>query len=318
MFPKSLILGVLALACVVAAAGGGYLATRQHAYPNTSTALDRVPTSDAKAQSPVPWAPAAPDSGSRAAAVPAPAPTPTAPPPAPRQSIRVRPNRESRKPASTARPADAPEAALSPARLPDVAPATPPLTSAPPAAAELVAEPEPTALELIVPADAVLGLEIANTVTSDRANVEDRVEARLTRDVRVGERVAIPAGSRVLGSVTDVDRGGKLKASARLAVRFHAVVLPDGVNAPIGTETVFRLGPSPAAKSAAKIGGGAVGGAILGAIIGGRKGAVIGGSVGAAGGTAAVMAGDAEAATLPAGSVLSVRLTGPVAVTVAR
>jgi len=63
------------------------------------------------------------------------------------------------------------------------------------------------------------------------------------------------------------------------------------------------------------VGGAAVGGAILGAILGGAKGAVIGSTAGAGAGTAVVMAGDRNAATLPAGTPMTVRLLAPVTVT---
>ncbi len=112
--------------------------------------------------------------------------------------------------------------------------------------------------------------------------------------------VAIPAGSRVLGSVSVVERGGKMKERARLGVRFHTVILADGTELPLQTETVFREGDSPANASAAKVGGGAIGGAILGAILGGGKGAAIGAGVGAGAGTAAVMAGGRRAAQIQA------------------
>ena len=100
----------------------------------------------------------------------------------------------------------------------------------------------------------------------------------MTRDVRVGDRVAIPAGCVVQGSVMEVERGGKVKERARLGIRFHTVVLADGSRLSIRTDSVVREGASPANESAAKIGGAAVGGAILGAILGGGKGAVIGGT----------------------------------------
>jgi type IV secretory pathway VirB10-like protein len=161
-----------------------------------------------------------------------------------------------------------------------------------------------------------MGLQIENGVSSETAKIEDRVDARVTRDVRTGGVVAIPAGSRVQGSVTAVDRGGKLKERARLGVRFHTLVLADGTRVPIQTETVFREGDSPAKESAAKIGGGAVGGAIIGAILGGGKGAAIGAGVGAGAGTAATMAGGRNAATLAAGSTVTVRLSSPATVTV--
>jgi len=120
----------------------------------------------------------------------------------------------------------------------------------------------------------------------------------------------------MLGSVTQVDRGGKMRERARLGIRFHTLVLADGARVPVLTETIFREGESPTGESAAKIGGGAVGGAILGAILGGGKGAAIGGSIGAASGTAAVLAGGRNAATLAAGSTVTVRLQSPTTVTV--
>lgn len=178
--------------------------------------------------------------------------------------------------------------------------------------------PEPEYVELVIPADSVLGLQIERTISTESARVEDPVEARVTRDVRVGDRVAIPAGATVHGSVIEVDRGGKIREAARLAVRFHTLVLADGTRLDIRTEAVVRDGESPARESAAKIGGAAVGGAILGAILGGGKGALIGGATGAAGGTAATMAGGRNPAVLPAGTMLSVRIVQPVTVTVER
>lgn len=181
---------------------------------------------------------------------------------------------------------------------------------------EPVVPPEPEFLELVVPADAVIGLQLESTVSSERAKVEDAVDARVTRDVRVGGRVAIPAGALVHGTVTEVERGGKMRERARLGIRFHTVVLGNGDRLTLRTDAITREGEAPGRESAAKIGGAAVGGAILGAILGGGKGAAIGGAVGAGGGTAAVMAGDRNTVTIPAGSTVSVRIQRPVSVTV--
>jgi hypothetical protein len=171
-------------------------------------------------------------------------------------------------------------------------------------------------VDVVIPADSVLGLQIERTISSETARVEDRVEARVTRDIRVGDRVAIPAGAVVQGSVMEVERGGKVKEKARLGIRFHTVVLANGSRLAIKTDSVIREGDSPAKESAAKIGGAAVGGAILGAILGGGKGAIIGGATGAAGGTAATMAGQRNPAVLTAGTTVSVRVQAPVSVTV--
>jgi type IV secretory pathway VirB10-like protein len=164
----------------------------------------------------------------------------------------------------------------------------------------------------------VIGLEIETALSSERARVEDPVVARVTRDVKVGNRVVIPAGSRANGEVTTVERGGRLKDRARLGVRFTSIVLADGTRVPIATEAIYREGESPTGESAAKIGGAAIGGAILGGILGGGKGAAIGGAIGAGGGSAAVLAGGRNAATLSSGSPVTVRLEEPATVTVER
>ena len=116
--------------------------------------------------------------------------------------------------------------------------------------------------------------------------------------------------------MTLVERGGKIKERARLGVRFHTVVLADGTELPISTEAIYREGEPPTGESTRKIGGAAVGGAILGALIGGKKGAIVGATTGAAGGTAVVMAGDRNAATLPTGTIVTVKLASPVPVEV--
>jgi len=168
----------------------------------------------------------------------------------------------------------------------------------------------------VVPADSVIGLQADTSVTSDRARIEDRVEARVTRDVRVHDAVAISAGSRVLGSVVSVERGGKFKERARLGIRFTTLVLPDGSRVPISTETIYRDGDAPGKESAARVGGAAVGGAILGAIFGGGKGAAIGATAGAGAGSASVVASERKTASLHAGEPITVRILSPISVTI--
>ena len=180
-----------------------------------------------------------------------------------------------------------------------------------------VPEPPPQTFEdLVIARDSVIGLQTENRISSETARVEDRVDARVTRDVRVGDRVAVPAGARAIGSVSLVERGGKFKERARLGVRFHTLVLADGTRVPINTETIYRDGDAPTNSSAQKVGGGAIGGAIIGAIIGGGKGAAIGAAAGAGAGGAAVMAGGRQEAVLAPGTALTARINQPVTVTV--
>jgi len=193
--------------------------------------------------------------------------------------------------------------------------AQPPVNQAPPPPQE---PPKPRFDELTVPQNSVIGIRLDAMVTSDTAKVEDKIAAHVTRDLMVAGRTAIPAGSKVEGNVTFVDRGGKFKQPARLGIKFTTLVLPDNTRLPIQTEAIFRDGESPGNESAAKVGASAAVGAILGAVIGGKKGAAIGTAAGAAGGTAAVAAGGRNDAVFASGSALTVRLTSPVTVMIER
>jgi hypothetical protein len=209
------------------------------------------------------------------------------------------------------------------AATPPPQPQTPPPVDLPPpapaAAPEPPRPPEPpqkTFEELVISPSSVIGLQIETPVTSEHARVEDRVEARVTRDIKVGDRLAVAAGARAVGSVTLVEKGGKMKERARLGIRFHTLVLADGTRLPIQTETIYRDGEAPGNAAAAKVGGGAVAGAILGAILGGGKGAAVGAAAGAGGGAAAVEAGDRKAATIRPGDAVTARILQPVTVTI--
>jgi hypothetical protein len=168
-------------------------------------------------------------------------------------------------------------------------------------------EPAKSWLEIGVPAESVIGLQLETTISTENARVEDPVGARVTRDVRVGGRVVIPAGTEAIGVVTLVERGGRMKERARLGFRFNTLVFPDQSRVAISTDTIYRISESPAQRSSATIGGAAIGGAIVGAILGGGRGAAIGSGIGAAGGAAAAMAGNRIVAVVPAGTTISVR-----------
>jgi hypothetical protein len=199
-----------------------------------------------------------------------------------------------------------------PANQPQAAPA--PID--PPAPPDPPMPPKPRFEDLLIPADSVIGLRLEDTISTETARVEDRIDARVARDVRVNGEIAIPAGTRARGNVTLVEGGGKFKERARLGVRFHTLVLADGSTIPIQTETIYRDGGEIARGSATKIGAGAAAGALIGAIFGGGKGAAIGGAAGAGAGTAAAAAGPRSQATLIAGSTVTVRLSSPATVTI--
>ena len=294
-----------------------------------------APPEPARRTPPAAARPVAPEPSLRPQPVPAPVATLPEPEPAPAPVPAPRRPAGDRARAATADPPLPPAglpvvegwaraggpAGAAPPRRPE--PERPPLAStsfldARAARPAVAPSPWPSFDEIEIAADSVIGIQIETAVSTRTARLEDPVEARVTRDVQVGARVAIPSGTRMRGSVVLVESGGRLRSASRLGVRFHALVMDDGAEVTLSTETIYREGKPPGGDSVAKIGGAAVAGSILGAIFGGERGAAIGGSIGAAGGTAAALNGEAEPASLPPGSRLTVRLSLPARVTVPR
>jgi len=311
------LLGLVSAGCLAAAAGS-YLTLRPAA-PQLAQA-EPVATATTAASPPVAaltpaLAPTPAPSSSRQAPTPRPAtlpaasildeparsvPTPFVPVEAPVQAPPVEP---------PATPPPAPVAVESPRYVPD----------APVRVAASLPEPQRIQLEeLTVEKHSVIGIRLDASVSTRTARVEDRVTAIVSRDVTVDGRTAIPAGARLEGTVSLVERGGKFRNRPRLGLRFDRMILADGMRVPIKTDTIYREGDSPSGDATAKVGAGAVAGAILGGLLGGKKGAAIGTAAGAAGGAATVMNSEAGEASIAAGAPLTVRLAEEVTVTIRR
>lgn len=169
--------------------------------------------------------------------------------------------------------------------------------------------------EVTLPAGTLLRLTLDSSVASDRSRVEDRVRAHLRRPVLINGIQAVPAGSQVLGSVTDVKRSGKVKGRARLAMRFHTLRVA-GERYDIRSGRVAREAPGTKKKDAVKIAIPAAGGAVVGGIVGGKKGAAIGTAVGGGGGTAYVLSTRGKEVRLGSGAAITIRLLEPIRVRV--
>ena len=194
-------------------------------------------------------------------------------------------------------------------------PAPPSVAAAPPAASAPAAPPAPVYREFTVPSGTAVAIELRTAVASDTSTVEQTVRGTLRRAVVVDGVEVLPAGAPVSGSVTAVERAGRVKGRARLAMRFTSVTIDDEA-VRMSTASIAREAAATKGEDAAKIGIGAGAGAVIGAIAGGKKGAVIGGTVGGAAGTGVVLATRGDEVDLPAGTALSTTLTQPLVVRV--
>lgn len=170
--------------------------------------------------------------------------------------------------------------------------------------------------ERTLPAGTALSVRLDTAVSSDTSAVEDPVEGTLMEAIVVDGITLLPVGSRLKGDVTSVEASGKVKGRATLGLRFRSLTVT-GHEAPYAIVlTLNKIAPATKGEDAKKIGIPAAGGAIIGGILGGKKGAVIGGAIGGGAGTAVVLSTAGKEVHLPAGTVLTLTLDGPVEIRV--
>lgn len=173
----------------------------------------------------------------------------------------------------------------------------------------------PAPLVVNVPAGTVMEVELLEGLSSQTSEAGDIIRARVASDVATDGAVGIPAGSEILGVVTEAVPLGKVGGRAKLGLKFTDLVLPNGRTVPIDA-TLVQQGTSETRKDAATIGGAAAGGAILGRVLSKKdrgRGAVIGAIIGAAAG-AVIASRNGEEVVIPEGTRLDLKLDNEVEV----
>jgi hypothetical protein len=213
------------------------------------------------------------------------------------------------RPAAPARTAPAPQASTPYNNAPAVS--LPPRENASRSAEAAAPAPRlPEYREVTIPAGTALPLEMTSTISSGSAQVEAPVSAKLQNAVTINGETAIPAGTVLRGTVTDVERAGRVKGRAHISFAFNdATIRGDREN--LKTNPLTFEAEATKGEDATKVGAGAVGGAILGGILGGKKGAVKGGAAGAAAGTGVVLATRGDEVTVNEGTNVTATLAQP-------
>jgi hypothetical protein len=167
--------------------------------------------------------------------------------------------------------------------------------------------------EVTIPAGTSLPLTMTSAISSETAEVEAPVSAKLSNAVTVNGDTVIPAGSIVSGNVTDVERSGRVQGRAHIAFAFSQVRM-NGGREDLKTNPLTFQADATKTKDAEKVGIGAAGGAILGGILGGKKGAGKGAIAGGAAGTGVVLATRGEEVTVSEGTSVTATLASPMTV----
>jgi hypothetical protein len=164
-------------------------------------------------------------------------------------------------------------------------------------------------------AGTLLPVRLIDGLTSERNAPGDTFTGTLDHELVVDGFVIAERGARVEGRVVDVDRGGKVRGVALLAVELTRIHTSDGQTIPVQTDPFERRAQATHTSDAAKVGGGAALGAIIGAIAGGGKGAAIGAAAGGGAGAGAVVMTRGKAAALSSETRINFRMRAPVTIT---
>ena len=166
-----------------------------------------------------------------------------------------------------------------------------------------------TGSEIVVPEGTVLPIVLTEFLNTQSSQIGDIVYADTTYPIWIQQRLVIPKGSTIRGTLTEVVRPGRIKGKGRIAVRFDDILLPNGVRRELiatfrgmhagGDETLNRksetvAGGSNKGDDVGTVVGTTTTGAVLGAVIGNSsrsagKGAAIGAGAGAAAGIATML-----------------------------
>ncbi len=186
----------------------------------------------------------------------------------------------------------------------------------------------------------IIPATLSTAISTQLARPGDFIQATISQNVTVGDSV-IPAGSLVIGQVTEAKAGGHFTHSGELQIKFNRLRLPDGSETPISAHITGGIGKyseaggaqsdqfqgetmknkvgSVAFRGLLGAGGGAALGTAVGAIAGGGHGAgrgawsgtAIGGGLGVA--DSLILRKGADV-TVRSGTNIQIQLDAPVAI----
>jgi hypothetical protein len=185
------------------------------------------------------------------------------------------------------------------------------------------------------PAGLVIPAQLNTSIATQVARPGDMIQAGITQSVILGDS-QIPAGSVLLGQVSEAKKGGYLGMSGKLEIQFNRLRTPDGTETPIVAHIVGGIGKYDdkdgngelvgetwKGKTVQAVGRGAVGagvgaalGTAVGAIAGGRggvgRGAWSGTAIGGGAGVAqSLLLRKGKDVTIPSGTPLQIQLDAP-------
>jgi hypothetical protein len=180
-----------------------------------------------------------------------------------------------------------------------------------------------------VPANTQFTGTLANgTISSELNKIGDTVTLQVDQPlISSDNRVIIPAGSQIVGRISQVEPSGRTGKNAALDIDFNEIVTPDGqryqIQGSVATEDGMLHGGTTKGRILRALGSTAIGaglgaalGTAMGPLSGGKvgKGAIYGTAVGAGVGAAAAGLQKGKDVAITSGDKLQIKLDQPITV----
>jgi type IV secretion system protein VirB10 len=186
----------------------------------------------------------------------------------------------------------------------------------------------PAASDTILPEKTRITLQLNNHLSTKVNSEGDAFTAYVTAPILIGDRIVIPKGSVVAGSISRILRPGRFKGKAVMNLLFQSINIPGRGQLPIVASLagVDSQGHGAIRSEGTVEGEGSEGndigrvlapgiaGAGIGTLTGGAKGAAIGSGVGAAIGLATVFATRGKEIEVRRGATLDILLDQPLTI----
>jgi hypothetical protein len=162
---------------------------------------------------------------------------------------------------------------------------------------------------MTLPESTEIQVRLDTPLSSRTARPEDRFEGSVMVPVYVDNRMVVPAGARVRGTVVSAQPADRPARGGKLDLAFNTLELEDNTRVDVRARVVSISENIDRSETGQKAGMGAALGALLGSVIGGTKGALLGIIVGGAGGAITTRGEEVE---LPEGTILTLRTERPI------
>jgi hypothetical protein len=172
--------------------------------------------------------------------------------------------------------------------------------------------PVPPALN--IPAGTLIRVQVNNTLSSEQNKAGDAFTATLVQPLIANGWVVARPGQLLTGRVASAKKAGHVSGQSELGVQISEITLVDGQILPIATSLVQSSGGTSYGRDAGTIIVPTGLGAIIGGAAEGGGGAAVGAGIGAAAGIIGVLVTHGRPTILPAETMLTFRLTGPLAI----